>query len=124
MNGPDLFTVAEAAVVLRIGRTAAYGLAARDLATGGGEGLGVVRVGGQLRVRRAALEALVGGPVSWPFDGEPVEDEPVEDEPVEDEPVDGEPVEVGMVVASTIVPSAVRRPRLQSQSAPSLPFGS
>ena len=119
MNGPDLFTVAEAAVVLRIGRTAAYGLAARDLATGGGEGLGVVRVGGQLRVRRAALEALVGGPVSWPFDGEPVEDEPVEDEPV-----DGEPVEVGMVVASTIVPSAVRRPRLQSQSAPSLPFGS
>ena len=66
MTVPDLFTVAEAAAILRVGRTTAYALASRDLATGGGEGLGVVRVGNQLRVRRAALEALLGGPVTWP----------------------------------------------------------
>lgn len=67
MPTPDLLTVPEAAAVLRIGRTASYELARRDLATGGGEGLGVVRVGGQLRVPRAALERLVGGPLSWPL---------------------------------------------------------
>jgi excisionase family DNA binding protein len=66
MSSPDLLTIAEVAAILRIGRTTAYELAARDLATGGGEGLGVLRVGNLLRVRRAALEALVGGPVSWP----------------------------------------------------------
>lgn len=63
MSLPELFTVAEAAVVLRIGRTTAYELARRDLATGGGEGLGVIRVGGQLRVPRAALERLIGAPI-------------------------------------------------------------
>jgi hypothetical protein len=62
--------VTEAAAVLRIGRAASYELARRDLATGGGEGLGVVRVGGQLRVPRAALERLVGGPLSWPLTDE------------------------------------------------------
>jgi hypothetical protein len=67
MPTPDLLTVPEAAAVLRIGRTASYELARRDLATGGGEGLEVVRVGGQLRVPRAALERLVGGPLSWPL---------------------------------------------------------
>ena len=40
MSTPDLFTITEAAVVLRIGRTTAYELARRDLASGGGEGLG------------------------------------------------------------------------------------
>lgn len=35
MSGPDLFTIAEVAVILRIGRTTEYELAARDLATGG-----------------------------------------------------------------------------------------
>ena len=54
MSLPELFTVTEAAVVLRIGRTTAYELARRDLATGGGEGLGVIRVGGQLRIPRVA----------------------------------------------------------------------
>ena len=63
MSTPDLFTITEAAVVLRIGRTTAYELARRDLATGGGEGLGVIRVGGQLRVPRAALERLIGAPI-------------------------------------------------------------
>lgn len=36
MTVPDLFTVTEAALILRVGRTTAYELAARDLATGGG----------------------------------------------------------------------------------------
>lgn len=66
MSLPELFTVTEAAVVLRIGRTTAYELARRDLATGGGEGLGVIRVGGQLRVPRVALERLIGAPVETP----------------------------------------------------------
>jgi len=66
MSAPDLFTVTEAAVVLRIGRTTAYELARRDLATGGGEGLGVVRIGGQLRIPRVALERIIGGPVTTP----------------------------------------------------------
>ena len=66
MSTPDLFTITEAAVVLRIGRTTAYDLARRDLATGGGEGLGVIRVGGQLRVPRAALERLIGAPIETP----------------------------------------------------------
>ena len=52
--------------MLRIGRTAAYQLAQRDLATGGGEGLHVVRVGRLLRVPRVALEALAGGPIALP----------------------------------------------------------
>ncbi len=64
MSLPELFTVTEAAVVLRIGRTTAYELARRDLATAGGEGLGVIRVGGQLRVPRVALERLIGAPVT------------------------------------------------------------
>ena len=64
MPVPDLLTIEEAAAVLRIGRTTAYELANRDLATGGSEGLGVVRVGRLLRVRRTALEALVGGPLT------------------------------------------------------------
>jgi len=50
--------------VLRIGRTAAYLLAQRDLATDGSEGLHVVRVGRLLRVPRTALETLVGGPIT------------------------------------------------------------
>jgi excisionase family DNA binding protein len=65
---PALLTVEEAARVLRIGRTAAYELARRDLATGGAEGLRVVRVGRLLRVPRAALEGIVGGPISIPED--------------------------------------------------------
>jgi len=66
MSLPELLTVTEAAVVLRIGRTTAYELARRDLATDGGEGLGVIRVGGQLRVPRAALERLIGAPIVLP----------------------------------------------------------
>ena len=53
---------------MRIGRTTAYELVHRDYVTGGAEGLGVVRIGGQFRMPRAALERLIGGPVSWPDD--------------------------------------------------------
>ncbi len=66
MPPPDLFTVTEAAVVLRIGRTTAYDLVRRDFASGGGEGLEVVRIGGQFRIPRSPLERVVGGPVTWP----------------------------------------------------------
>ncbi len=53
-------TVTEAAAELRIGRSKAYELARRYLATGGREGLPVIRVGAAcLRVPRWALLVLV-----------------------------------------------------------------
>jgi hypothetical protein len=54
-------TVVEAAALLRVGRTVAYQQARRYLATGGREGLPVVRLGRQLRVPRHALERLMDG---------------------------------------------------------------
>ena len=60
---PDLLTVTEAARVLRIGRTAAYGLAAEFRATDGKTGLPVVKVGAQLRVPRVRLEQMLGAPI-------------------------------------------------------------
>lgn len=68
---PDFLTVEEAARVLRIGRTAAYGLTREWRATG--EGLPVVSFGRLLRVPRAALEAVAGGPLTVPA-STPVED--------------------------------------------------
>jgi hypothetical protein len=55
---PLLYTVVEAAVLLRISRTTAYQLAGRYLASGGREGLPVIRVGRCLRVPRWALLEL------------------------------------------------------------------
>ena len=107
---PDLFTVAEAAVILRVGRTTAYELAARDVATGGGVGLGVVRIGNQLRVRRAALEVLLGGPVTWPL---------ATDADQGDELGDDNVVQLSTVPAVGDSDSA-----LSSSDSPSLPFGS
>jgi helix-turn-helix protein len=52
-------TIIEAAAMLRIGRTVAYEQARRYLATGGREGLPVVRLGRQLRVPRHALDRLI-----------------------------------------------------------------
>ena len=60
---PDLLTVEEAARILRIGRTTAYKEARRYLATGGGQGIPVIVVGGLYRVPRVLLEAMIGGPV-------------------------------------------------------------
>jgi len=61
-DGPFL-TVEEAAKRLRIGRTLAYQLARRYRDTGGAEGLPVVAFGNVLRVPRAKLEHLAGGPI-------------------------------------------------------------
>lgn len=110
MTVPDLFTVTEAAAILRVGRTTAYELATRDLASGGGEGLGVVRIGNQLRVRRAALEALLGGPVTWPL----VTDTGEVDRGRED----------NVVRLAALPGAAAREPALPSSDSPSLPFSS
>lgn len=60
--GPPAFlTVEEAAAVLRIGRTAAYALTRQWRATGGTEGLPVVRFGRLLRVPVHELERLAAG---------------------------------------------------------------
>ena len=56
---PEVLTVEEAAAALRVGRRLAYELAARYLATGGAEGLPVVRLGRCLRVPRAKLDQLL-----------------------------------------------------------------
>ncbi len=56
---PDVLTIEEAAKLLRIGRGAAYALARQYLATGGREGLPVVRLGRSLRVPRAGLLRLL-----------------------------------------------------------------
>lgn len=66
MAEPDFLTVEEAARVLRISRTTAYKEAKRFLATGGQAGIPVCPVGGLLRVPRARLEVLAGGPVQLP----------------------------------------------------------
>ena len=63
---PCFYTVEEAALILRIGRTTAYRLARLYIATGGAEGLPAILVGGQLRVPRVALERLAAGPVHLP----------------------------------------------------------
>ncbi len=54
-----VYTVEEAAQILRIGRSLAYALARRYLATDGREGLPVLRVGSCLRVPAWALLELV-----------------------------------------------------------------
>lgn len=61
---PDFLTVEEAARVLRVGRTAAYALARAWRETDGREGLPVVEFGRLLRVPRAALETILGGPIT------------------------------------------------------------
>jgi len=110
MSAPDLLTVTEAAAVLRIGRTTAYELVRSDFASGGTEGLGVVRVGGQFRIPRVALERLVGGPVSWPADELPADSA-------------DEPAEPSAPVEPSIRPRSAGRKRGGSMSAPMLPFG-
>ena len=65
-NGPRdqlrnaaVLSIEEAAEFLRIGRTCAYELARRYEATGGADGLPVIRVGRLLRVPRAALMRMI-----------------------------------------------------------------
>ena len=67
-TAPDFLTLAEAALVLRVGRTAMYALARRHEATGGAEGdIAVIRVGHQFRVPRAWLEDKLGAQITWPL---------------------------------------------------------
>lgn len=63
---PDLLTVEQAAAIVRIGRTSAYGLARFYIATGGADGRPAIRIGKQLRVPRAQLERWHGGPLTPP----------------------------------------------------------
>ena len=63
---PDFLTVEQAAAILRIGRSCAYALAGRYLATAGADGMPVIRLGKQLRVPRAHLERWHGGPLTPP----------------------------------------------------------
>jgi excisionase family DNA binding protein len=55
---PLLYTVAEAAVMLRIGRTLAYDLVKLFEASGGRDGLPAVRLGGCWRIPREAVSEL------------------------------------------------------------------
>jgi excisionase family DNA binding protein len=73
---PDLLTVMEAACVLRVGRTTAYDLVDKYLATDGVSGMPCCRVGGQLRVPRVLFENWLGFRITvWP----PVEEPDVDD---------------------------------------------
>ena len=56
---PAVLSIEEAARFLRIGRTCAYEQARLYQATGGAEGLPVVRIGRILRVPRAALLRMI-----------------------------------------------------------------
>jgi hypothetical protein len=79
---PDLLTVEEAAVFLRIGRTKAYALARQWRVTGGKAGLPVIDFGNVLRVPRHALEELIGAKLHAPAELRSVgADERAEPEP-------------------------------------------
>ena len=58
---PEVLTIDEAAVVLRISRNTAYTLARVWRETDGQKGLPVIELGRSLRVPRAALARLLAG---------------------------------------------------------------
>jgi Helix-turn-helix domain len=66
---PDLLRVGEAAAILRVSRSTAYVYANQYEATGGREGLPVIRIGNTLRVPRLALRRWIEGGVA-PANGE------------------------------------------------------
>ena len=107
---PDFLTVEEAGAVLRFSRGKAYELAREYLATGGADGMPVIRLGRQLRVPRALFENWLGGPITWPI-------------PTQSRAS----AAIAMPVASaTSMPHATRpRTRLSTNAGqPSIPFGS
>ena len=71
---PEVLTVEEAAAILRIGRSCAYALARQFRASGGREGLPVIKLGRHLRVPRSGLarlldaEVIASAPSVEPFD--------------------------------------------------------
>lgn len=60
VDEPLVLTIEEAAVLLRISRSAAYAMARQWRESGGSSGLPVVELGRTLRVPRRALLALLG----------------------------------------------------------------
>lgn len=102
---PALYTVEEAARLLRIGRTKAYALTQEWRATGGASGLPVVDFGHVLRVPRAALEKLLG--VDLATAGDPpapgAEAEPIS--------VDATPAREPSAAPTASAPSPKRRSR-------------
>jgi hypothetical protein len=64
---PDLLTVEEAGAVLRLSRGKAYELANEYLNTQGASGIPVLRLCRVMRVPRAALEGMIGAPITWPI---------------------------------------------------------
>lgn len=65
-RAPDLLTVSQTALLMQLGRSTTYALVRRFVETGGVEGIPALLVGGQYRIPRARLEAMTGGPITWP----------------------------------------------------------
>ncbi len=65
-RAPDLLTVSQTALLMQLGRSTTYALVRRFVETGGAEGIPALVVGGQYRIPRARLEAMTGGPITWP----------------------------------------------------------
>ena len=74
---PDLLTVAEVVLILRISRTRVYELASEWRTTDGESGLRSAFVGGQIRFPLVAIEEIVGARLTWP----PVIVGPLADDP-------------------------------------------
>jgi hypothetical protein len=66
---PDYLTVEEVGAILRIGRGSAYAGVRLFVASGGTEGIPAERHSKQFRIPRYAIEAPLGGPVTWPIPG-------------------------------------------------------
>ena len=62
----DFLTAVEVMERLRLGRTTVYEQARLFLATGGTEGIPCRRYGRSLRFPTAELEAMAGGPITFP----------------------------------------------------------
>jgi hypothetical protein len=62
----DFLTAAEVMERLRLGRTTVYEQARLFLASGGAEGIPCRRYGRSLRFPTAELEAMAGGPITFP----------------------------------------------------------
>ena len=105
---PDLLTVEEAAAWLRVGRTCAYQLCRRYLATGGTDGVPCIRVGRLLRVPRHLLEQRFATIVTAV--------------PRTDDPIDETLVAEANVVPLIQTTSPIRRSRRVSTQQSSLPF--
>ena len=68
---PDFLFVREAAEVLRLGRNTTYELAKLFIETAGSAGIPAIRFGRSIRIPRVAIEAILGGRVTWPPPGLP-----------------------------------------------------